>query len=1139
MNVLHAGWLAASGRHERCMAFWAETSPQQRKKPRVAGGVRLRAHPFALTVPALREMLIRIGVHDPKVENLPVPIIALLPSADGSPLPSPALDAPDAPPQDDALAITPWRVEALALPAHEGAVSLLDLASVELPPDLVFGDDLRFWLLATRFVLSLVQRQCLFPAVTQRGNTFYATWQPLLDDPEEAERFQAVAAAMPSAGRALSWAKDAVLARPADLLRDYLAEAVDGIAREAASAVPPQLPGNVRRLRGPALGDRWALALHGDPLIDGTAEELAPFAAACRTWASVPANPAVAGAFRLCFRLDPPAPVEDSSEAAGDTTSGTSDGPLPSVAEDPGAGAITDAPGTHPESAPATPVAAPSVAAAPPRAGWGMLGWSQPFGATSSAEDGTPPGAAPAAKKVAPPVRRRTPPPAPPAPVGPPWTLQYLLQATDDPSLLVPLSEVWQQRGATARFLNRRFDQPQERVLAGLGRATQLFPALEPSLRASRPESSTLTTAQAQDFLREKALLLRASGFGVLVPNIERSVGLRLTLGKKASGSKGRGPGVLGWDTLVSYDWQLALGDQLLSRAEFEQLAALKEPLVQVRGQWVELGAEAVQQALALLKRPHGEGLSMAEALSMALAPDAEAMGLPIAAVETEGTFDDLLERLGQGAGRQELAEPPGFIGTLRPYQRAGLSWLVALGDSGLGACLADDMGLGKTVQLIATLLHRRLQPDTPPTLLVCPTSVVGNWRRELARFAPELRVLIHHGAGRERERFAEEAARHDVVISSYALLPRDQEMFSAIIWDALVLDEAQNIKNPVTKAAQAARALPARWRVALTGTPVENRLDELWSIFQFINPGYLGSAERFRKRFALPIERTADAEATRRLKALVGPFILRRLKTDRSIIQDLPEKNEMKVFCTLTREQATLYEAALREGLKEIAESDGIGRRGQILAVLTKLKQICDHPALFLHDGSALPGRSGKLGRLQEMLEEVIALDDKALLFTQYAQMGTLLKGYLEATFGREVLFLSGSTPAAERDRMVARFQAEGKGPQLFVLSIKAGGTGLNLTRANHVFHFDRWWNPAVENQATDRAFRIGQRRDVQVHKYICAGTFEEKLDEIIERKQALSESIVGGGESWITEMSTESLRDLFALRLDAVAEG
>ena len=488
MNVLHAGWLAASGRHECCMAFWAETSPQQRKRPRAASGLRLRAHPFAVAVPDLREILIRIGLHGPDVESLPVPIIARLPSMDGSPMPSPALgasDAPDTPASGDPLAITPWRVEALTLPGGDAAIALLDFASVELPPDVVYADDLRFWLLATRFVLSLVQRQCVLPAVTQRGNTFYATWQPLLDDPEDAVRFQAIAAAMPSAGRALAWAKDAVLARPVDLLRDYLGQAVDGIARQAAAAVPPQMPGNVRRLRGPALGDRWVLALHGDPLIEGTAEELAPFAAACRTWGSVPANPAVAGAFRLCFRLDPPAPVEAPSEVAGDSPAGTSAGPPASAAGDPGAGAAADAPAAQADPA-ATPVAATSVAAASPRAGWGMLGWSEAFGAASSTEDGTQPGAPPAAQKVAPPVRRRTLPPAPPA--GPPWTVQYLLQATDDPSLLVPARRGLAPARRDRPLPDRRFDQPQERVLAGLGRATAPLPAHRDQLADSRPE---------------------------------------------------------------------------------------------------------------------------------------------------------------------------------------------------------------------------------------------------------------------------------------------------------------------------------------------------------------------------------------------------------------------------------------------------------------------------------------------------------------------------------------------------------------------------------------------------------------------------------------------------------------------------
>jgi SNF2 family DNA or RNA helicase len=325
-----------------------------------------------------------------------------------------------------------------------------------------------------------------------------------------------------------------------------------------------------------------------------------------------------------------------------------------------------------------------------------------------------------------------------------------------------------------------------------------------------------------------------------------------------------------------------------------------------------------------------------------------------------------------------------------------------------------------------------------------------------------------------------------------------------------------------------------ARWRVALTGTPVENRLADLWSIFHTINPGYLGSAEEFRREFALPIERASDADATARLKALTAPFLLRRVKTDRSVIADLPDKQEMKVYCSLTREQATLYEAVLQDTMRRIAESEGIQRRGLVLSLLTRLKQVCDHPALLMHDGSPLAGRSGKLARLGEMLEEVIANDERALVFTQYAEMGRLLAQYLGDTLEREILYLHGGTPIAERDRMVAAFQADVHGAPIFILSLKAGGTGLNLTRANHVFHFDRWWNPAVENQATDRAFRIGQTRNVQVHKYVCAGTFEETLDNLIERKVQLAESIVGTSEAWITEMSTDDLRQMFRLRRD-----
>jgi SNF2 family DNA or RNA helicase len=372
------------------------------------------------------------------------------------------------------------------------------------------------------------------------------------------------------------------------------------------------------------------------------------------------------------------------------------------------------------------------------------------------------------------------------------------------------------------------------------------------------------------------------------------------------------------------------------------------------------------------------------------------------------------------------------------------------------------------------------------------------------------------------------------VVISTYGLARRDVEDLVQVAWSDVILDEAQNIKNPQAKQSQAIRKLPAENRIALTGTPVENRLSELWSIMHFLNPGFLGSQSGFRKQFALPIERYQDRDATQRLKQLVGPFILRRLKTDSTIIQDLPDKLEMKVYCNMTSEQATLYQAVVQDSLQRVesAGEGGIERRGVVLSALLRLKQVCNHPAQFLSDGSPLPGRSGKLNRLGEMLEEALSVGDRALIFTQFAEMGGMLQDHLRSRFGVEVLFLHGGTAQRRRERMVDRFQQERGGPPIFVLSLKAGGTGLNLTRANHVFHYDRWWNPAVENQATDRAYRIGQTRDVQVHKFICAGTLEERIDELIESKVALAKSVVGAGEGWLTELSTEELREVMTLR-------
>jgi SNF2 family DNA or RNA helicase len=446
-------------------------------------------------------------------------------------------------------------------------------------------------------------------------------------------------------------------------------------------------------------------------------------------------------------------------------------------------------------------------------------------------------------------------------------------------------------------------------------------------------------------------------------------------------------------------------------------------------------------------------------------------------------------------------------------------------------------MGLGKTAQLIASVLA---DAALGPTLVVCPTSVLGNWDRELARFAPSLRVLVHHGPDRLRGHdvpFAARVASQDMVLTTYPLVARDADTLEAVAWGRLVLDEAQQVKNPYTAQARAVHRLRADRRIALTGTPVENRLSELWAIMEAVNPGLLGSIGSFKQRFAGPIEREADPEATARLQRIVSPFVLRRLKSDRSIIDDLPDKIEQTERCPLTREQATLYQAVVDDLLEQADAADGIDRRGIVLAGIIKLKQVCNHPAHFLKDGTALAGRSGKLARAEELLDEVLAADHRALCFTQFAEWGAVLTPYLGRRFGVEVSWLHGGMTRRRRDELVARFQ-EPDGPPVFVMSLKAGGTGLNLAAASHVLHFDRWWNPAVEDQATDRTYRIGQHRNVIVNKLVSTGTVEERIDEMITAKRALAEKVVGSGEGWITELSTDELRDVLALRADAVED-
>jgi len=718
------------------------------------------------------------------------------------------------------------------------------------------------------------------------------------------------------------------------------------------------------------------------------------------------------------------------------------------------------------------------------------------------------------------------------------WRVEFALQAADEPSLVIAAERVWRSRGVL-RALARHLDRPQETLLAELGRASRLWPAIEGALRTARPAALDLDAAGAHTFLTEGAPLLAAAGFGVSLPSWwgrpAARLGARLTAGTPTAPGTVARESAVGLDSIVDYRWELAVGEEPLSVDELRALAKLKVPLVRLRGQWVELNPGRLAAGLKLLQR--GGQMSVAELLRTGLSTEDGPGGLPVLGVRADGALGDLLA----GTVEQRLAAvpaPDGFTGALRPYQQRGLAWLAFLQSLGLGGVLADDMGLGKTIQLLALLAGD--PPGTGPTLLVCPMSLVGNWQREAARFTPALRVHVHHGAERPRgPAFDAAVTGADLVITTYSLAARDATALAKVEWHRVVVDEAQAIKNAATRQAAAVRALPARHRIAATGTPVENRLADLWSLMEFANPGLLGSAAEFKRRYAEPVERRGDEEAAARLRRITGPFILRRLKTDASIITDLPAKLEMEVLCNLTSEQASLYQAVVDDMVARIESSEGIERRGLVLATMTKLKQVCNHPAQFLHDGTRLAGRSGKLARLEEILDEVLAAGEKALLFTQYAEFGGMLRAHLGARFGREVLYLHGGVPKAARDDMVARFQAPSPGgPPLFVLSLKAGGTGLTLTAANHVVHVDRWWNPAVEDQATDRAFRIGQRRAVQVRKFVCAGTVEEKIATMIRDKRGLAAKIVGTGEGWLTELSTTQLRELFALEAGAVVE-
>ena len=719
------------------------------------------------------------------------------------------------------------------------------------------------------------------------------------------------------------------------------------------------------------------------------------------------------------------------------------------------------------------------------------------------------------------------------------WELRFGLQAEADPSLKLPAAAAWASGADTLQLGEVKVDQPGEVLLEGLGRALSVFPPIERGLDTATPETMQLTPAEAFVLVRTAARQLRDAGVGVdLPPSLSGGLASRLGLAIKAELPERSSGFTLGES--LDWSWDLMIGGVTLTLRELERLSNKRSPLVRHKGAWIELRPNDLRNAERFCGA--STDLSLDDALRLTAAEGELLMRLPVHQFDAGPRLQAVLEQYHQQKAPDPLPAPEGFCGQLRPYQERGLGWLAFLHRFDQGACLADDMGLGKTIQLLAFLQHLKAEQELKrPVLLVAPTSVLTNWKREAEAFTPELTVQEHYGPRRPSTPATLRKALKDVdlVLTSYGLLQRDSELLDSQDWQGVVIDEAQAIKNPSAKQSQAARDLARpsksnRFRIALTGTPVENRVSELWALMDFLNPRVLGEEDFFRQRYRMPIERYGDMASLRDLKARVGPFILRRLKTDKSIISDLPEKVELSEWVGLSKEQKSLYSKTVEDTLDAIARAPRGQRHGQVLGLLTRLKQICNHPALALREDAVdddFLGRSAKLQRMEEILDEVIEAGDRALLFTQFAEWGHLLRAWMQQRWKAEVPFLHGGTRKSERQAMVDRFQEDPRGPQLFLLSLKAGGVGLNLTRASHVFHVDRWWNPAVENQATDRAYRIGQTNRVMVHKFITSGSVEEKIDRMIREKSRLAEDVIGSGEDWLGSLAGDQLRDLVAL--------
>jgi non-specific serine/threonine protein kinase len=1131
MFALHGIWRA-----DLRLALWAEDAARPIAPPDAEAGL----HPFASPPAALRALLSAVGpglawLGEQAAED---DTRLLLPTAEGTPLPSPEIAFPSAHEPRSAARLTPWRVPSLLFTPGEAAQLLGALHSPERqavhpdlpglgPVEVAYGASLR-WLTALHdLAWRMAGRGRVLPGITLPPRTSRGAGAPqpaaTSTDGSAPDSPLARPTAPPGAGEAPDVpgrAGKASASGGAPVADDTSAHAVPGQTETGATASGATVRAYARWVPAPQVAD---------------VEELAGLVAACPHVCRAEAG-ARRGAGALAEELLGVLVDEEARARVGSVPLDTGARAEPDEAPDTAAllAALCAEEGALPGPAERWQALAERLTrwrAPGEGASGGRLRLAfrllEPFGQAEEDEDR--------------------------------WWLELLLSPADEPSHVVTAEDLWAGR-AGAEVLAEAVPAPEGAFVLELRRAARTHPLLAVLADEGRPQGRWLDRDEALDFLRDAAPRLAEAGFEVLLPSWWReppALGLLLAARPAQAGVVER-ESTVGRDELLAFQWQLALGGEPLTAEELALLTDAKDTLVQLRGRWLVADPERLAAATAFLSREGSGEMAVSEVLGLML--DArEPAGLPVLALEVEGRLRELIARLsGEPSGElsgEQVPLPEGFTAELRPYQHDGVAWLAQLARLGLGGVLADDMGLGKTVQTLA-LLAAEYGGDTrpgAPTLVVVPMSLLGNWERECARFAPMLRVHVHHGARRGgAARVREAALGADVVLTTYGLAARDFTALRTVTWHRVVADEAQHLKNAATLQSRAVRALPAAHRIALTGTPVENRLADLHSLLDFANPGLFGTAEQFKERYSVAIERNASERATALLRRRTEPFVLRRVKTDPAIASELPRKQEMTVLCNLTVEQAALYRAVvtrLLQRIKGFGYTRDLERRGSVLAALTRLKQICDHPALFTGEGARggavrVAGRSGKVALLEEILEEAVAEGDSTLCFTQYAQFGKLLQPYLRRRLGCRVRFLHGGVPEPERRTLVDAFQ-EDEEPSVFLLSLKAGGTGLNLTAANQVVHLDRWWNPAVEEQATDRAFRIGQRRDVQVRRLVCLGTVEERVDELLTAKRTLADAVIGAGLpadagvlEVLTALSPDALGDVLSLAEEAVSE-